>query len=208
MYSIYQYFGYDLSLEERFALIKATGFDAVGLWRDDWFEWTGHRAFADKARAAGLQVIDGHAPFMRDYDFVNSLWLDNLNGESTYQTYRDTIDAAGEDGVENLIIHLEELPAPPPNELGIQRIRRLVETAENRGVTIAVENIHDNSYLSYVFERVQSPNLGFCYDAGHRNCKRTDGRSAVDVRRQARRAAPARQQRHRRPASHSFRGKY
>jgi sugar phosphate isomerase/epimerase len=174
MLAIYQYFGYELPIKERFARIKAAGFDAVGLWRDDWFGWSGYREYADLARAAGLQVLDGHAPFARDYDFVNALWLDNLDGETTYETYLRSVEEAASDGVSNLIIHPEDRGAPPPNDLGIGRIRRLVDAAEKRGVTIALENIFDHRCLTYVFERVVSPNLGFCYDAGHRNCNEPD----------------------------------
>ncbi len=159
-----------MPIKERFALIKATGFDSVGLWRDDWFGWSGHRDYADLARAAGLQISDGHAPFAREYDFVNALWLENLDGETTYETYLRSVNEAAIDGVRNLIIHLQERDAPPANDLGIERIKRLVGAAEECGVTIAIENIHLHSYLTYVFERVVSPNLGFCYDAGHRNC--------------------------------------
>lgn len=174
MVALYQYFGYELPLKERFAMIRAAGFDAVGLWRDDWFGWTGHRDFADLARSAGLAIADGHAPFVRDYDFVNALWLDNLDGEATMETYLRTIDEAALDGVPNLILHIQDYGAPPPNELGLGRIRRLVGTAEDRGVVLALENIYDYKYLTYVFERVVSPNLGFCYDAGHRNCNEPD----------------------------------
>jgi sugar phosphate isomerase/epimerase len=174
MVALYQYFGYDLPLKERFALIKAAGFDTVGLWRDDWFGWPGYRDFADMARDAGLRIADGHAPFARDYDIVNALWLDNLDGETTMEIYLRTISEAAEDGVPNLILHLQERNTPPPNEIGLRRIRRLVETAEKRGVVIALENIYDHGYLRYVFDRVASPNLGFCYDAGHRNCFEPD----------------------------------
>jgi sugar phosphate isomerase/epimerase len=174
MYAIYQYFGYDIPLKERFAMIKTTGFDTVGLWRDDWFGWSGHRAFADMARAAGLQIADGHAPFARDYDMVNALWLDNLDGETTSGIYSRAVIEAAEDGVANLIIHPQDRNAPPLSDLGIQRIKRLVETAEKRGVTIALENINNHRCLTYIFERVVSPSLGFCYDAGHRHCKEPD----------------------------------
>lgn len=173
MYAIYQYFGYDLPLKERFDLIKKTGFDAVGLWRDDWFGWTGHRTYADIARAAGLQVVDGHAPFVRDYDFVDALWQDSLDGETTYEIYLRALTEAAEDGIRNLVIHLEE-HGTPPNETGLRRIRRLADAAERHGVIIALENIHFHSYLTYVFDRIVSPNLGFCYDAGHRNCNEPD----------------------------------
>ena len=123
------------------------------------------------ARSAGLQVTDGHAPFAHDYDFVNALWLDNLDGETTYETYLRAVSDAADDGVRNLIVHLQERGAPPPNDLGLGRLRRLVGSAEERGVTIALENIHFHSYLTYVYEHISSPNLGFCYDAGHRNCQ-------------------------------------
>jgi sugar phosphate isomerase/epimerase len=118
MLGIYQYFGYEIPVKERFAAIKAAGFDAVGLWRDDWFGWTGHREYADLARAAGLRVMDGHAPFAREYDLVNALWLDNLDGETTYELYQRSVVEAAEDGVSNLIMHLDGRGAPPPNDLG------------------------------------------------------------------------------------------
>jgi len=179
MLALYQYFGYELPIKERFALIKAAGFDAVGLWRDDWFGWTGHREYADLARAAGLQVVDGHAPFSRDFDIVNALWLDNLDGETTYEIYHRAINDCGEDGVSNLIVHIADdvsgrCVVLPPNELGGSRIKRLAETAEKCGVTIALENLGDHSYLAYIFGCVDSPNLGFCYDIGHRNCNEPD----------------------------------
>jgi len=174
MIAIYQYFGFELPIKERFDLIKSAGFDAVGLWRDDWFGWTGHREFPDIARAAGLHVIDGHAPFARDYDFVNAIWEDNLDGETTYETYLRSINECGEDGITNLMVHLNDnfggSVAPPPNELGVLRLNKLVEAAEKQGVTIALENIDDQRYLSYVFERISSPNLGFCYDVAHWYC--------------------------------------
>ena len=174
LYSLYQYFGYEMSLDERFALVKTAGFDAVGLWRDDWFGWSGHREFADRARSAGLRVGDGHAPFARDYEFVNALWLDNLDGVTTYGTYLRTVEEAALDGVSTLVVHLQDRDPPPPNNLGVERIARLVAAAEERGVTIALENIYLHEYLTYVFDRVDSPSLGFCYDAGHRNCNEPD----------------------------------
>jgi len=175
MIALYQYFGYkEVPIRERFGLIKAAGFDAVGLWRDDWLGWTGHREYADMARVAGLEVIDGHAPFVRDYDIINSLWLDNLDGETTYEIYHKAIKECGEDGVSNLIVHLADefdgKRVVALNETGISRMKRLVETAEKYEVTIALENLDYHNDLEYVFERVDSPNLGFCYDIGHRNC--------------------------------------
>jgi len=179
MLALYHYFGYDLPAKERFSLIKAAGFEAVGLFRDYWNGRTDFREYADLARAVGVEVIDGHAPFIREYDIVNSLWLDNQDGETTYETYLRTINECAEDGVKNLILHVMDdfggKYAPPPNKLGLDRIKRLVDAASKHNVTIALENItRHETYLPYIFERIDSPNLGFCYDAGHRNCNEPD----------------------------------
>jgi len=173
MIGLYQYFGYKLGIKERFKMIKDAGFDVVGFWRDDWLGWTDHREYADIARSVGLVTADGHAPFIRDYDIANSLWLDNPDGETTVEIYTRTIIACGEDGIKNVIIHMIDdfmgRIVPPLNALGIERIKRLVDTAEKCDVKIALENLKTHDYLTYIFDRVSSPNLGFCYDIGHWN---------------------------------------
>jgi sugar phosphate isomerase/epimerase len=177
MLAIYHYFGYKLPIRDRFSLIKSAGFDAVGLWRDHYFGWTDYRAYAGIAREAGLAVVDGHAPFARDWALVNSLWSDTQAGETTLEIYLRAVVEAAEDGVKNLIIHLEnsfEETPPPPNELGADRLKRVADLAEKRGVTLCAENIINHSYLEYAFERIRSPGLRFCYDAGHRHCGEPD----------------------------------
>ena len=179
MVAIYEYFGYDLPIAELFSLIRAVGFDAVGLWRDDAFGWVGHRDAPDLARRAGLEVIDGHGPFVREeYDVANSLWLDNLDGETTFQIYRRAIEECGEDGIANIVLHAEvnydKYVSPPPSELGITRIRKLADFAQSCGVTIALENCGHDEYLRYIFDRVDSPHLGLCYDSGHKNLAAQD----------------------------------
>ena len=171
MLAIYQYFGYDLPIQERFRKIKAAGFDAVGLWsKADWLgEESNRRQQAAYARNAGLHVIAGHAP--RNLEFVDAIWLDNLDGQETYETYRRTIEICGEGGIKHLVFHVEtDRNTPPPNELGIQRIQKLLDFAQSHNVTLALEHIRNHRYLTYVFERIASPNLRFCYDSGHQNC--------------------------------------
>ena len=169
MLALYQYFGYDIPLNDRFKMIKAAGFDAVGVWCDDWLGWTEHRAFPKLARDMGLQVLDGHAPFIRDYNIVDSIWKDNQDGETTLEIYLRTIEECGEDGVKNLIVHVEYKDTPPPNALGIERFKRMTDLAERKNVCLALENTGKHSYLQYIFDRIDSPSVGFCYDAGHRH---------------------------------------
>jgi len=175
MLAIYHYWDSLNSIEirERLAKTKEVGFDAVCLLRDAIPEKDAgkvYRTYADLVRNAGLKVADGHAPFIRDWNLVDSLWSDNLNGEMTYGIYLGAIDEAVQDGVGTLIFHIYHGNAPPTNEIGLNRMRHLVGVAEKNGVTIAVENTSSADYLSYVFDNIDSPNLRFCYDTGHNHC--------------------------------------
>lgn len=37
-------------------------------------------------------------------------------------------------------------------------------------MNIALENLKRPEYLQFVFQKIQSGRLGFCYDSGHENC--------------------------------------
>jgi sugar phosphate isomerase/epimerase len=56
---------------------------------------------------------------------------------------------------------------PPPNSEGLAWMKRLLSTAASHRVTIAVENTARNEALRFLFESIDSPYLGFCYDSSH-----------------------------------------
>ena len=56
---------------------------------------------------------------------------------------------------------------PPPNQYGLDTFNKLIEEAEKAGVKIAVENMRHPEHLDYLFDAIDSPNLGLCYDASH-----------------------------------------
>jgi len=175
MLAIYHYWDSlnSIEIKERLIKTKAVGFDAVCLLRDAIPEKDAgkvYRTYTDMVRNADLKVTDGHAPFIRDWDLVDSLWLDNLDGEMTYGIYLGAIDEAVQDGVKTLIYHIYHGNAPSPNEIGLNRLKHLIDVAEKNEVTIAIENTSSVEYLSYVFDKIDSPNLAFCYDAGHNHC--------------------------------------
>ena len=58
---------------------------------------------------------------------------------------------------------------PPFNELGLDRIKRMVDRAEKFDINIAFENLRRPDYLEHIFTRIDSPYAGFCYDSGHEN---------------------------------------
>ena len=156
MITIYDWFGYDLPIAERYRLIKAAGFDGVLLWWSEYLDRGGYRGGPALARNAGLFVENIHAPFQ----VQDGLWLDTLEGETTMNCYLRCIADCAEFEIPTFVLHLPD-DDKPHTALGLDRIRIMAERAERLSVNIALEN------LSFVLQTVDSPRVGFCYDCGH-----------------------------------------
>lgn len=169
MITIYDWFGYELPINVRYQLIKKAGFDGVLLWWSDGFgrDSFGHNHYRKGpqiAREAGLFIENIHTPVQNQ----NNLWLDNLDGETLIDCYMQCVaDCAGFE-ITTMVVHLPD-ENHPYNELGLDRIKKMAEKAEQLGVNVALENLHNLANLSYVFEQVDSPRIGFCYDCCHHN---------------------------------------
>lgn len=167
MITIYDWFGYVLTIKERYRLIKEAGFDGVLLWWSngfgrDCFGRNEYRNGPQIAREAGLFIENIHAPVQNQ----NNLWLDNLDGEALTDCYLQCVADCAEFEIPTMVVHL-------PNEdntynaLGLDRIKRIAEKAEKLGVNVALENLRNLANLRCVLEQVDSHRIGFCYDCGH-----------------------------------------
>jgi L-ribulose-5-phosphate 3-epimerase len=65
-----------------------------------------------------------------------------------------------------MVVHLPS-EDNPYNTLGLDRIKRIAEKAEQLGINVAFENLRNLANLAYVLEQVDSLRIGFCYDCGH-----------------------------------------
>lgn len=161
MISIYNAFGYTVDWQERYHLIKAAGFDGVMLWWSDGFGRSpGYQQDPERARRAGLFVENLHAPVQ----WQNDLSLDNQAGESLFELYSQCLRDCAEHQVPAVVIHLPN-DKYPLNALGMERIGRLAELAEAKGVRIAMENIFNTKNLAKALDSF--PTLGLCYDSCH-----------------------------------------
>lgn len=57
--------------------------------------------------------------------------------------------------------------APGPNELGLQRLRRICDYANKLGIVLAFENTKIKGYQEYVMDHIKDENIGICFDVGH-----------------------------------------
>ncbi|QHW29371.1 sugar phosphate isomerase/epimerase [Paenibacillus rhizovicinus] len=167
MITIYDWFGYNLTVKERYRLIKEVGFEGILLWWSDGF---GRDCFGSGdylngpqlAREAGLFIENIHVPVHNQ----NSLWSDDLAGSSVYDCYLQCVTDCVEYEIPTMVVHLPK-DDYPYTALGLDRVKRIAEKAEQLGINVALENVKNFANLAYVLNQVDSRRIGFCYDCGH-----------------------------------------
>lgn len=167
MVSIYDWFGYDVAITERYKLISKAGFDGILLWWSNDFGRDGdginqYLKGPELARKAGLHVENIHAPVENQ----NKLWDDNLEGIAVKECYLKCIDDCSKFEIPSMVIHLPNNDHIC-NSIGLNRINEIIEKAEKRNINVVFENMRNLNNLDFIFENVQSSLIGFCYDAGH-----------------------------------------
>ena len=170
MLSIHHYFGFKLGDEEVYRLIKQTGFESTALWWGN-RNYINYASHPDIARKAGLHIEYIHAP----YSLINNIWTDSLEGDDIEQLLLSCIEDCALHELPIMVMHISSGDTPPPyNELGLDRIKRITEKAEQKNIRIALENLRRVDYLAYVLGNIDSQKVGFCYDSGHRNWRAPD----------------------------------
>ncbi len=166
-FGMFSWFSYSLPIEERLQMIKQAGFDATSLW---WGDENKH-VQPEMARKLGLQIDNIHTPFNNP----NDLWFDALGGEDYLNMLISCVDDCQQHSIPVAVVHITGFSKPPEiTHIGMERIKRLVDFAERKGVFLAFENLNFLQHLDYVFEHIKSDYLGFCYDSGHENCFHPD----------------------------------
>lgn len=144
--------------------IKKAGFKNVFIqWYNENWECSQEEQLK-YAREQGLNIIFAHLGYQK----INCIWEENEIGEQLVQRYINDIKACKENGINLVIMHLSsKFNAPMYNEIGLNRIRKIVGYAKSIGVKIAFENTKIQGYLEYIFNNIDNDNIGLCYDAGH-----------------------------------------
>ncbi|TQI69094.1 sugar phosphate isomerase/epimerase family protein [Clostridium sp. KNHs216] len=162
MITIYDWFGYEMSIQERYRSIKQAGFDGVLMWWSEGFGRNDYRSGPRIAREAGLFIENIHTPFQ----VKENLWLDNLNGESAADCYLQCVADCAEFEIPTMVVHLPD-EDNTNSTLVLDIINRIAEKAEQLGVNVALENLWNFTTLAYILEQVDSLRIGFCYDCAH-----------------------------------------
>ena len=142
--------------------IKRAGFKNAFLeWYDK--EWLVSQEEQLKyAREQGLNIIFAHL----GYQNINDLWIEEETG--IVDRYKNDIKACYENGIPLVVMHLTNRDiAPMYNELGLKRLKDIVDYADSLNIKVAFENTKIKGYLEYVLDNIKNDNVGLCYDSGH-----------------------------------------
>lgn len=151
----------NLSAFDKAKLIKEAGFDGVFLFYNNNIERD-----IDIVRSLDLFIETIHL----QVNNCNHLWLDTIEGEEYVKLTKEGIISASKYNIDTVIFHISSKDNPPMyNELGLSRLRDILDLCEKVNVNFAVENLRRLDYLDYVFDNLESPKLKFCFDSGHAN---------------------------------------
>ena len=118
----------------------------------------------DYCRELGLNIIFCHL----GYKNINELWIEGEFGDKVTEEYIADLDVMHEKKIDMVCMHLTTHSDPPMyNELGLERIKKIVQHAKNLGIKIAFENTRIPGYLEFVLGEVKDENVGLCLDVGH-----------------------------------------
>ena len=144
--------------------IKNAGFKNVFVqWYNEEGEYSQQEQL-EYARKQGLNIIFTHL----GYQNINDIWEKDNKGDLVVDRYKNDIKICKENNISLVIMHLtRKHNAPMYNEIGLRRIKEIVDYAKQLDVKLAFENTKIKGYLEYVFENIDNDNIGLCYDAGH-----------------------------------------
>lgn len=165
------WYGVPTMPDNRIEKIKQAGFKYLSLhWCDEYESANGKKeVIIDKCKERGLQIGIFHLPF----ENANDLWKDDNSGKQLFSIYKTCLSDASNYNVEYVVMHLNSNSKKLQNiEIGITRIKKLLELASKLNVNIAFENLPDDDYLEQIEELLKNyPNACLCFDIGHNNIK-------------------------------------
>ena len=154
----------NVSVLETIKAIKNAGFKNVFVqWYDKEWEYSQEEQ-VKMCKELGLNIIFAHL----GYQNINSIWEEGEIGDSLVERYKKDIKDCKENGIPMVVMHLtSKTKAPMYGEIGLERIKKIINYAKELNVKVAFENTKIKGYLEYVLGNIKDDNVGICFDAGH-----------------------------------------
>lgn len=149
---------------ETIKAIKEAGFKNVFIqWYNKDWKYTQEEQLK-YIKQLGLNIIFAHL----GYKDINTIWEDGELEDYLVQKYKNDINICKENNIPMVVMHLtSHSSAPMYNEMGLDRIKKIVDYANELNIKVAFENTEIKGYLEYVLSNIKNENVGICYDSGH-----------------------------------------
>ena len=161
----------NVDVQQTIEAIKKSGFDGVFLqWYDKDLPFSQEEQLG-LCKKLGLSIEFCHL----GYKGINNIWLEGIEGQNLTNQYLNDLDNLSKFNVKMVCMHLtSKSEAPAPSEIGLNRIKKIVEYAKTKNIKVAFENTKIWGYLEFVFDNLNYDNMGVCYDSGHCHCHFND----------------------------------
>ncbi len=160
-----------LSPLQALELIKAQGFDCF--FTGEYIVDRGEvEKIKERGEKLGLSYEFIHAPFRK----ANAMWEESEETDIFMAEIKNAVDNASISSVPRIILHASSGYTPPPiTDAGLRRYDQLIEYAQKKKVSVAIENLRVFSYYDTLLKRYQeNPFVCYCYDNGHEHCYNFD----------------------------------
>lgn len=160
----------NISPLESMNIAKEAGFENIFIqWYNKNWE-VSQEEQAKHAKAIGLNIEFAHLGYTK----INAIWEEGELGESLIEYYKNDLDNMHSLGINLVVMHLTFLQPPLKSELGLNRLKKIVEYAKALSIKVAFENTRIRGYLEYVLDNIKDDNVGICYDVGHNHAHFND----------------------------------
>lgn len=164
---IFAWFGIACPFADRMKMIRDVGFTTTALWwEEDNEEGRFFRHFTpDLARNAGLYVENIHVPFRRSAH----LWSPRKEfREHAVNEHLSWLKDCHTHQIPAMVCHVTTGRESETSwKHGYESIRQIIEQAEDFGILLVLENTRTLAPLNWLFQKIQSSCLRYCYDSGH-----------------------------------------
>ena len=152
---------------DQLPIIRNAGFDGIFM---DWERNIELQPVIAKARELGLYIQSLHAPFYGMDDIFHD--EEGKLADKMISDLIGTIDACAEFGIDLAVFHaVIGMDNHSPNELGLDRLMKVIDHAAEKNIRIAFENTEGEEYLKAILDRYgDREHIGFCFDSGHAMC--------------------------------------
>lgn len=154
--------------DEKLRLIKSAGYDGVLLGVNEKNETMTLAEQIELMKKLGLEISMIHCAY--DESKLNYIWENGEIGDEVESDLLLQIEKIKDFGENiNFVIHTCGSKLCDTSEVGLSRIKRILNVCEKYNVNLCIENLYLASQVEYIFKNLKSKNLKFCYDSGHEN---------------------------------------